>query len=120
MPSWPSCRPVDIPVLPATPTTPEAQRLPRDGLGRLGPGHARRHGPAPGGAQRPARGALALRVSAGTAQLQGLPPEHLLIAARRRQLPVLARNLHRATPADKAAAQAALEQAQARFRALRC
>jgi hypothetical protein len=35
-------------------------------------------------------------------------------------LPVLARNLHRAAPADKAAAQAALEQAQARFHALRC
>lgn len=83
----------------------------------------------------PPGGALALRVSAGTAQLQGLSPEHLLIAARRRQLPhaaqlecaaldsqlpVLARNLQRATPADKAAAQAALEQTQARFRALRC
>lgn len=79
--------------------------------------------------------ALALRVSAGTVQMQGLSPENLLIALRRRQLPhaaqlecsaldtqlpVLARNLHRAAPADKAAAQAALEQAQARFRALRC
>ena len=77
----------------------------------------------------------AMRVSAGTAQMQGLSPENLLIALRRRQLPhaaqlecaaldtqlpVLARNLHRAAPADKAAAQAALEQAQARFRALRC
>lgn len=86
------------------------------------------HGAPPGGAQ-------ALRVSAGTAQMQGLSPENLLIALRRRQLPhaaqlecsaldtqlpVLARNLHRAAPADKAAAQAALEQAQARFRALRC
>lgn len=83
----------------------------------------------------PPGGARVLQVSAGTAQIQGLSPEHLLIALRRRQLPhaaqlecsaldtqlpELARKLHRAAPADKAAAQAALEQAQARFRALRC